>query len=72
MPVERLISQEPKKENGVQPHFLILKDPSEGSFLIFGPYSQDFGEHMQETFGGTLVKEQLDSMPELWPKENDQ
>jgi hypothetical protein len=60
-------AQEPSNEinwkaenNGGQPHFLLLADEScPTGHHIFGPYSQSFAEHMQETFGGTVLKEDI-------------
>lgn len=47
-----------ESKNGPEPWFLFLQDSPDG-YSIFGPYTEDFGQHMQDTFGGVLVKETL-------------
>lgn len=60
-----------ENKNGDTPWFLFLQDSPDG-YSIFGPYTEGFGQHLQETFGGVLLKETIinDCFGEEW-KENE-
>ena len=47
------------KSNGNSPYFLVIPDGAGDSTHIFGPYSRDFAECLQEEFGGTIIKEEV-------------
>ena len=45
--------------NGNSPYFVTMEDELGGTFLS-GPYTKDFAEHLQEVFGGQILKEVIE------------